>query len=367
MELCCIFNYAPLYRESIYKKIDENFDAQFYFGKEVYDGKISGIAKLDYSIFRRNPIDFKNKYFFKYLGWRTKTAFLGLKKFEKFLITGDFVFSYLPLILTCKLLGKKVYAWGHGSKTLKGKLSWITKWFYNNLDGFFTYGEGGKQRLVDLGFDKNKLHVIYNSLVEKVDCSQYSKLESSIYQQHFKNNDPTVIFIGRLTPQKKLDWIIKAIKQLRDNGTKTNLAIVGDGPCKGELTQLAEELGVSKYCWFFGECYDESVNNKLLYNAELCVSPGNVGLTALHAMIYGVPVISHDDFETQMPEYEVILNGRTGMLFKHNDFGSFCETIEKWFDMKLNRSEIRENCYSMINGKWNSDYQINLLKEVIGK
>ena len=41
--LCCIFNYAPLYRASVFSKIDEAYDAQFYFGKEVRDAVPSGI------------------------------------------------------------------------------------------------------------------------------------------------------------------------------------------------------------------------------------------------------------------------------------------------------------------------------------
>ena len=47
-KLCCIFNYAPLYRKSIYTKIDEEFDAQFYFGDMISD-----IAKMDYADFKK--------------------------------------------------------------------------------------------------------------------------------------------------------------------------------------------------------------------------------------------------------------------------------------------------------------------------
>ena len=46
--LCCIFNYAPLYRESVYRKIDSEYDARFYFGAEpVYGQGDLGLAKID--------------------------------------------------------------------------------------------------------------------------------------------------------------------------------------------------------------------------------------------------------------------------------------------------------------------------------
>ena len=82
-------------------------------------------------------------------------------------------------------------------------------------------------------------------------------------------------------------------------------------------------------------------------------------------MSYGTPVLSNDDFETQMPEYETILAGRTGILYKKGDFEDFCAKIEMWLRNAPDRERIRENCYDVINGTFNSEYQINLLKRTI--
>lgn len=365
MKLCCYFNYAPLYRESIYRKIDEAFDTQFYFGREVYEqGRKSEIAKLDYSIFKKEPIEFENKTLLRKFAWRTKSAFLALKEFDTFLITGDFVFSYLPLLLLCRLSGKRVYGWGHGIKTRKGKMHIFNDFLYRNLTGFFAYGEGGKKRLMELGYDAEKIHVIYNSLNGHID--NFIDLSSSIYTHHFGNSYPIILFIGRLTPQKQLDWLIRAHSDLNHSGLKCNLMIIGDGAKRKELITLAESEGYSHLVWFYGKCYDDKLNSEFIYNADVCVSPGNVGLTSLHAMEFGTPVISHDDFETQMPEYEVIIPNKTGALYKKGDFLDFCLSIKTWLRYAEGRREdIRKNCYSMINGKWNSDNQIRILKEVL--
>lgn len=45
---------------------------------------------------------------------------------------------------------------------------------------------------------------------------------------------------------------------------------------------------VDKNVWFYGSCYDEQTNAELIYNADMCVAPGNVGLTAIHAMTLDV-------------------------------------------------------------------------------
>lgn len=364
MRLCCFFNYAPLYREAIYREIDNAFDAQFCFGREVEHQKNSGIAKLDYSIFKKKPIEFDNKIILKHFLWRTKLLRQAFKSFDAYILTGDLSWSYIPFIVLCKILGKKVYAWGHGPKTRKGLLSPVYWWYLNNLTGFFAYGEGGRKRMIELGYNPEKVHVIYNSLTGPVDTSQDFK--SDVYKKHFKNDDPTIQFIGRLTPQKKLDWLIDVHSDLNKTGQPCNLVIIGDGQIKNELQQLATEKGFSDRIWFYGECYDDNVNCELLYNTDLCVSPGNVGLTAIHSLQFGTPVISHNNFYNQAPEYECIEQNKTGMLYFEGNYTDFFNTIKKWLiSVQGRREEIRQNCYAMINKKWNSTHQINILRKVL--
>lgn len=59
----------------------------------------------------------------------------------------------------------------------------------------------------------------------------------------------------------------------------------------------------------------------------MCVCPAAVGLTAIHALSYGCPVISNDNVETQMPEFESIVEGETGSLFKENDIEDLVEKL----------------------------------------
>lgn len=359
-KLCCIFNYAPLYRKSIFEKIDEEFDAQFYFGDMKSD-----IAQMDYGDFKRYPITVRDRKLFGKILWRRDICSLPFKKYDSFLIIGDLSLSYFIFIILCHILGKKVYAWGHGDKALSGRSRWYVRWFYNHCDAFFTYGEGGRQRLIELGFPEHKLHVIYNSLNEGVVPHDQKVLSNDILKNHFNNELPTVAFVGRLTKVKQLDWIIDAQGYHSSRGLQYNVLIVGDGEEAGALKNMVTDKGLNDYCWFYGQCYNEKELSILLYNADLCVSPGNVGLTALHAMSYGTPVISHDDFETQMPEYETIIPGKTGNLFQKGSFEDFCLSIECWLTADHDRDMVRQNCYDVINDKFNSEYQIRLLKQVI--
>ncbi len=359
-KLCCIFNYAPLYRKSIYLKIDQRFDAQFYFGDMKSD-----IAKMDYNDFKKPPKTVRDRTIFRKLLWRKDILLLPFKDYDSYLIIGDSNISYLFFIPLCHLLGKKVYAWGHGCKTFNGKLGFFNKWFYKHCDCFFAYGEKGRKRLIDLGVSSHKLEVIYNSLNSGVDIRRQSAYKSSVLYDHFKNNYPVLLFVGRLTKVKQLDWIINALEYHNSSGLNYNVLLIGDGEEKGWLTDLVAAKELKERVWFYGECYDDEELSLLLYNADLCVSPGNVGLTALHAMSYGTPVLSHDDFESQMPEYETIVPGKTGELYKSGNFEDFCAKIELWLTKEVDRSIIRANCYDMINGNWNSNYQFEVINKIL--
>ncbi|MDD2525552.1 MAG: glycosyltransferase family 1 protein, partial [Bacteroidales bacterium] len=114
--------------------------------------------------------------------------------------------------------------------------------------------------------------------------------------------------------------------------------------------------------------YDEEIIACYLKNATLCVSPGNVGLTAIHALSYGLPVVTNDNFVTQMPEYEAIEQGLSGDFFHENDTDSLVAIIEKWlYENRWSREEIRTNCYRRIDEHYNCEEQIRVFKKVLNR
>jgi glycosyltransferase involved in cell wall biosynthesis len=238
----------------------------------------------------------------------------------------------------------------------------LKKIFFSLASGIFLYGNYAKKLMIDKGFKEDKLHLIYNSLDydEQIAIRKTLTL-SNIFKNHFKNNYPNLIFIGRLTKVKQLDILLYALFKLN----QYNLTLVGDGEMKEKLSDLAKNMNLEDRIWFYGASYNETELSELIYNADLCVSPGNVGLTAMHAMVYGCPVITHDNFPYQMPEFEAIESGKTGIFFKQNNINSLVETIQKWFQSEFDRETIRLNCYKVIDEKYNPHYQLKILKQHI--
>ncbi len=229
--------------------------------------------------------------------------------------------------------------------------------------GTFVYGDHAKGLMVKAGVSPDKIFVIHNSLAYTEQLSiRESNLKSDVFESHFGNANSNLIFIGRLTPVKKLDMIIEAMSLLKHK-MPLNLTFIGDGEVRGLLERRAMQYGLRENVWFYGACYDERKNAELIYNADLCVSPGNVGLTAIHVLMFGCPAITHDDFAHQVPEFESIKPGATGNFYKYGSVSSLAEAIYDWLTNHKDRDAVRSACYSEIDARWNPGYQINVLKE----
>lgn len=363
MKLICIFNMAPLYREPIYKAMDQKWDINWCFGP-----KYDNIKDLDYNslttVHKLNRINLPLG-----LSWMrgaVKQAFS--QKNAKIILTGDIpCLSNWAILFINRLPFSKnsCYLWTHGWYGREGRCKQLIKRaFFALSKGVLLYSNYAKEVAIQHHVNPNKLAVIHNSLDYPHQKSIVDTLSpSDIYTSHFKNTNPVVIFIGRQTKQKKLFQLIHAIANLNKQNIPINLVIVGDGKEAINNKSLANNLGVNT--WFFGECYDEKTNAELIYNADLCVSPGNVGLTALHAMTFGTPVISHNDFSSQMPEVETIVDGKTGTFFEKNSITDLQRAIYNWLEQHTNRNQIREECMSEVSKSWTPLYQLNIIESLL--
>lgn len=365
-KLCLIYDTAPRYRESIYQKIDESYDCDWFFGKIN-----AGVKEMDYTILRNvkryNIIGNLNRVY-----WQCGIlSLLFSNKYDTYFVGSETraISKWLFFFLACLLFpDKKIYVWTHG---WYGKESrWqaiIKKWIYNHVTGAFLYGNYAKNQMIKAGIKENKLYVIHNSLHYDQQIRLRKSIKpSNIYVEHFKSNKPIIIFIGRLTAIKKLDFLIYALKKLKDKGEYYNLVFIGNGSEYGKLKSMVDNVNITDQVWFYGACYDEKTNAELIVNADLCVAPGNVGLTAMHSMVFGCPVISHNDFKWQMPEFESIIQGKTGDFFEKDNIDSLCDTISKWFtNMGNKREEVRQNCFDEIDLQWNPYYQMKIIQSII--
>lgn len=365
MKLCIIYNYAQHYRTNIFTLIDKEFNVDFIFGDSMSD-----VKKMDYSLLHGNVTETHTKYFGGGWYWQPMVITQLFKDYDHFILLGEtraistWIFCLLARLLKPK---KKVYFWSHAWYGKETKLEKIVKKVLFSLPngGVFCYGNYARELMIKEGFNSNKLYTIHNSLAydKQIELRKQLKV-TSVYKDYFGNDNKNLFFVGRLSSVKKLDQILKAMAICRDRGIQYNLTFIGGGEKLLELKILAKQLDIENQVWFYGPCYDEEELSSLIYNADLCVAPGNIGLTAMHSMVFGTPCITHCDFSYQMPEFEAIKEGKTGTFFDRDNINDLADKIDNWFvNNNNNRETVRKSCMQEIDNEWNPYYQLKIIKK----
>ena len=226
-KLCLIFNTAPHYRSTIYEYIDSEFDCDWYFGKLPN----SGIKEMDIS-------KLGNVHFYKSYGnpkklyWQGSILrYLFQRKYRTYLMTAEirslsfWIFILLKAIFFPR---KKVYGWSHGWYGRENRIQKLIDLFMLNvMTGMFVYNNHARNIMIEGGIPSKKLFVIGNSLNYHLHKQIRRDLKpSSVYYSHFKNSNPIILFIGRLTKIKRLDYLLQAIKTLKDRGMNCNIVLI---------------------------------------------------------------------------------------------------------------------------------------------
>ena len=359
-------NIGAHYRSAIYQLMDRDLDCDFCFGDKVGD-----IKKMDYSTLTHKVIEVHNNYLPLGFNYQVGVTKLLKENYDSYIFIGETrcLSTWSILLRSFFQRNKKVYLWSHGELRKSGfARRLILKLFYGLSEGAFIYNERSTRLLAEEGIPAHKLHPIYNSLDYDTQLPIRESLQyTPIYKEHFKNDNKNIVFIGRLTKEKRFDLLIDAVALLKRRGEQVNVTWIGDGVERYNMERRVNDLGIRELVWFYGSCYDEQKNAEMIFNADVCVSPGNIGLTAMHVLMFGCPAITNDDFDHQMPEFEAIQCGRSGAFFKAGDSLSLADSISKWFMIHQDdREEVRKACYNEIDTKWNPHNQIRIIKKVLG-
>lgn len=263
-----------------------------------------------------------------------------------------------------------VLFWGHGwlrrSRRIKHALQ---KLYYGLAQHLLIYAERGKRIGIESGFADEKMTVVYNSLdVQSADTVFFDieagRLSSINPRDLFADPDlPLLVCVARLTPQCRFDVLLEAAAIMQREGRPVNILLVGEGPERKKLEKMAVKDALNVH--FFGACYDEALVGQIIYHADATVSPGKIGLTAMHTLMYGTPAITHNNWNEQMPEVEAVADGKTGMLFEQGNPRALADAIREWLGNGLSREAVRAQCRDEIHRKWSPDIQADIIERVI--
>ncbi len=130
-------------------------------------------------------------------------------------------------------------------------------------------------------------------------------------------------WVGRMTDVKDTDAVLEIVGAARDRGLEAVLVMVGDGPDRVRLEQLAHDIGIARSTFFVGY-QPEVAGYYRLFDAFLLPSVNEgTPVSAIEALASGTPVVA-----TRVGGVpDVVRDGEDGFLFEPGDTDDAAERL----------------------------------------
>ncbi|MDN3233467.1 glycosyltransferase family 4 protein [Priestia megaterium] len=187
-----------------------------------------------------------------------------------------------------------------------------------------------KEHLITLGIPEEKIYFVPNGVDVKKFSPQNPNLE---IRKKLDLEDKLVIgFIGSVTHYEGLDYLLKALAELKKEELKFKFVLVGDGKALPDLKKLTRELDLEDFVTFVGRVPHNEVKDYYSVidvfpfprtSAKVCqlVTP----LKPFEVMAMGKLVLVSD-----IPALrEMVIEGETGLVFKSEDVSSLVKCIKE--------------------------------------
>lgn len=150
-------------------------------------------------------------------------------------------------------------------------------------------------------------------------------IDAELYTPSFEKRDENrVVFVGRVTGEKHLDVLLRAVAAL-DPALDTKLDIVGGGDLLNQLKQLSKDLGIADRVNFMGYVTDEQLRAALT-RATVFAMPSIAELQSIatmEAMASALPIVAAN----AMALPHLVHHGENGYLFEPGNVGDLAARL----------------------------------------
>jgi glycosyltransferase involved in cell wall biosynthesis len=176
--------------------------------------------------------------------------------------------------------------------------------------------------------DPISVHVVPNGVDTEFFCPSVTQSPAERSGRRLR-----VLFVGRFQDQKNLGFLLEQLTLLSP-GT-FELHLVGDGPQRNKLQDLADRLSVGGCIRWHG-WVPRAVLPTIYRSADCFVNSSlyeGMPIAILEAMACGLPVIASN----VIGNADLVLNGETGFLFDLRDSNGFVAAVNQLQDVDLRR------------------------------
>ena len=219
------------------------------------------------------------------------------------------------------------------SRAALGK--WI-KLRLRNVDTIIAPTKKVEYTLLEYGMENNIQIIPSGIQIDRFFKKEEAEITKRLKEKYQIQEDKTVLLsLGRLGFEKRIDELLRGMKALLSKRQDVVLLIVGGGPARGSLEQLAKELGIERSVRFAGMVNPNEVADYYkLGDIFTCASTSETqGLTYIEAMASGLPLVCRKD----PCLYGVLEEGGNG--YSYESIQQFVSGVQRLLEEK----EIFEN------------------------
>ena len=257
------------------------------------------------------------------LAWQPGIAGLAVDRGDIVVLSGNpRQLSTMVLLLRAKLSGAKVIWWGHYWSSTSRKWRQSLRRLPMSLADAILYYTDQEVLAHKAESGEPKGSALIAALNNGLDFEPIRKRRAPYVAG---TRDRALLFVGRLTAKANLGLSFEAMARLGAHAPM--LHVIGTGVEEDNLRSKAAELEIGDKVVWHGALTNEDAISEVANTCQAFVYPGEVGLSLIHAMAYGLPAIVHDSNNFHMPEIAAFRNGLTGMSFEHGSVRSLSDAI----------------------------------------
>jgi glycosyltransferase involved in cell wall biosynthesis len=165
-----------------------------------------------------------------------------------------------------------------------------------------------------------------------------------------KESDESVVSVSRLVSWKNIDLLIQACAE-----TKLALKVIGEGPERGRLEEIARELGADVK--FLGELDSGGVGQVLSESGIFALISDYEGLSfaLLEAMMVGIPVV----VSSNAGNTQVIQNEVNGLVVSTGNLDETKQALSRLITDNHLKEFLSKNAKALVTDKYCEEKQIS--------
>jgi len=202
----------------------------------------------------------------------------------------------------------------------------MNRWLTGITDNFIGVADSHGEFLTDFEkFPAEKVRVIRNG----VDCQRFVPSDAARIELRrelgVSRETPLVGIVAALRSEKNHTMLVRAAAEIRKQHPDAHWVIIGDGPERDAIENVANELGIADRIHLLGTRHDTDKLVAALDIFTLCSLNEASPVSILEALACQVPVVATDVGSVG----ESIIDGQTGFLIQSEDVQAMADRVSK--------------------------------------